>query len=249
MPPSSAACAERREIVDSLPYWFHIHLNEPCNQRCIMCKPSGNHGERVLPFESFLAFFDAIKPYAEHLTLIGGEPLLYPWIGEVLDVLAEWPIGVTINTNMTMIDDRMIDRLLRLHLLELKCSIDAATPETYLRIRGRNHFRRASTRLARLVARIDDVNRVRIIPVFVVMRENLHEAMPFIDFACEMRAHRVEFHPVRHVTSWRVQNGTGWTFDGSGQSCEAFRDEYNAEMERVGAACAQRGLACEINLL
>src|SRR5512138_3309516 len=97
--------ADRALVVDHLPFYFTIHLNEPCNQRCIMCVPTGNHGSRVLPFDSFVELFDEVKPFAEHITLIGGEPLMYPNIGEVLELLAAHAIAVTINTNATMLDD------------------------------------------------------------------------------------------------------------------------------------------------
>src|SRR6478672_6886356 len=141
--------AARAPVVAHLPFYFSIHLNEPCNQKCIMCVPTGDHGDRELTFDAFVELFDQIKPYAEHITLIGGEPLMYPHIGEVLDVLAEHPIAVTINTNATMLDDRMTARLLALHELNLKWSIDAATATTYRRIRGREHFERVTTRVRR----------------------------------------------------------------------------------------------------
>ena len=42
-----------------------------------------------------------------------------------------------------MLNDRVIPGLMSLHALNLKASIDAATPETYRRIRGRDHYERA----------------------------------------------------------------------------------------------------------
>jgi MoaA/NifB/PqqE/SkfB family radical SAM enzyme len=84
--------ARREAHVAALPFWYHVHLNKPCNQKCIMCKPDGRHGKDVLPFDRFCRFFEQIAPHAEHLTLIGGEPLLYPWIDEVLALLAQHSI-------------------------------------------------------------------------------------------------------------------------------------------------------------
>src|ERR1039457_260164 len=92
-------CERQNLVLEHLPFFYHIHLNEPCNQKCIMCVPDGRHGKGVLPLERFVAFFEQIKPMAEHITLIGGEPLIYPHINEVLDLLAEYPIAITINTN------------------------------------------------------------------------------------------------------------------------------------------------------
>jgi hypothetical protein len=73
---------------------------------------------------------------------------------------------------------------------------------------------------------------IRMITYYVVMRENLDEVLPFIDFAHSLELHRAEFHPVRHVEHWQVNNGMGWRFDGQMQTCQFFRDEYNDVMRR-----------------
>jgi molybdenum cofactor biosynthesis enzyme MoaA len=240
---------QRVLVVDHLPFYFSIHLNEPCNQRCIMCVPTGNHGSRVLPFESFVELFDEVRPFAEHITLIGGEPLMYPHIGEVLELLAEHPITVTINTNATMLNDRLDRLLLGLHELNLKWSIDAVTASTYRRIRGRDHFARVSARLRHFADLARDRPNIHLIPVYVVMAENLHEVVPFVEYAAALAPYRIEFHPVRHVSSWSVENGTGWTFEGSEQVCEAFPAEFNDTMQAAAASCAARGIDCEIHAL
>jgi molybdenum cofactor biosynthesis enzyme MoaA len=242
-------CERRALVLDHLPFYYHVHLNEPCNQKCIMCVPDGRHGKGVLPFESFLAFFEQIKPMAEHITLIGGEPLMYPHINEVLDLLAEYPIAVTINTNATMLNDRLSSRLLALHELNLKWSIDAVTPTTYLRIRGRPHFQRVTSHLQRFAELARDMPNIRIIPVYVVMKENLHEVVPFIEFAKGLHPFRIEFHPFRHVGDWFVTNGTGWVFDGEEQICEANRDAFNEVMRQATDLCETEGIDCEVHFL
>ena len=244
-----AALERRATVVDHLPYYFHVHLNEPCNQKCIMCVPNGEHGKSEMPFDEFVALFDSIKGYAEHITLIGGEPLMYPRIGDVLDLLAEHPIGVTINTNATLLDERVVPRLLRLHRLELKCSIDAVSSAMYHRIRGRNQFRRVAAHLLDFAERRRGMPNIEIIPVYVVMRENIGEVVDFLDFAELLDPSRVEFHPVRHVEKWSVENGTGWHFEGRDQICESFSDEYNAVMCTAAAVGAQKGIEVEVHYL
>ena len=244
-----AECDERLTVLNHLPFYYHVHLNMPCNQRCIMCVPDGRHARDVLSFESFLAFFEQIRPVAEHITLIGGEPFMYPWIDEVLELLAQHPIAVSINTNATMLNERVTGRLLDLHELNLKCSIDAVTRSTYFRIRGRDVFDKVTGNMARFAELSRDKPQMRMLLVYVVMRENLDEVLPFVDFARTLRPYRVEFHPVRHVSTWTVENGTGWTFDGRAQSCESFIDEYNAVMRQAADRCAAEGMDCEVHLL
>jgi molybdenum cofactor biosynthesis enzyme MoaA len=241
--------ARRSLILEHLPFYYHIHLNMPCNQRCIMCKPDGKHPKDTLPFDEFVAFFENIKPFAEHITLIGGEPLIYPWIDEVIDLLAQYEIAVTINTNATMLDQELVAKLLDLHELNLKCSIDAATPATYFKIRGTDMFERVKANLVQFSSASKDKPNMKQILVYVVMRENLTEVLPFVEFAKALNPHRIEFHPVRHVSHWRVSNKTGWFFDGGEQSCEFFQDEYNSVMREAAAACAKEGISYETILI
>jgi molybdenum cofactor biosynthesis enzyme MoaA len=242
-------CASRSLTVDHVPFYYHVVLNMPCNQRCIMCVPDFRHRRDVMPFEDFVALFEQFKPYAEHITLIGGETFMYPWINEVLELLAEHPIAVTIHTNSFMLNERVIPRLLALHELHLKCSIDAATPDTYRRIHGRDHFERVTSNMAHFAEATRGRPRVFMIPHYVVMRANLQDVVPFIDFARTLDPHRIEFNPVRQVEDWKVENGTGWLFDGSEQSCESFRDEYNAVMGQAAETCDREGLAHEVHYL
>jgi MoaA/NifB/PqqE/SkfB family radical SAM enzyme len=244
-----ADCSDRAQTVDHLPIKYGIHLNEPCNQACIMCEPTGRFGRRALPFESFVALFDQIKPFAEHITLIGGETFMYPKLPEALEFVSRHPVAVTINTNAVMLNDRVIPGLLSLHELNLKWSIDAATRRTYHKIRGRDHFDRVVSNLRRFAELSRDRPNIRIISVFVVMRENFDEVLPFIDFVKPLTPYRVEFHPVKHVRDWSVENGTGWAFKGSDQVVESFRDEYNDVMRQAAAKCDREGLGHDCQLV
>ena len=244
-----ADCAHAAPRVTHLPTCYAIHLNVACNQKCIMCAPHGNHDKRLLPFADFVGFFEQVRGVAEHITLIGGETLMYPAIDDVLALLARHPVAVTINTNATMLTPHLFPRLLALHELHLKCSVDAATATTYHKVRGTDIFARVAANLRAFSDAARGNPRVRMILVYVVMRENLADVLPFVDFARGFALDRVEFHPMRHVQSWRVTNHTGWHFDGREQSCEFFPAEYNAAMRAAAARCEAEGLRCEVQLL
>ena len=242
-------CAKASLRVEHLPYYYEVHLGMPCNEKCIMCVPDGKHKRDQISLEEFTAFFDQIKPVAEHLTLIGGETFMYPWFNQVLDLLAQHPITVTIITNGTMLTEKISPRLVALHALELKFSIDAATRDTYYRIRGRDVFDKVVANVKRFSDLTRDKLNIRRILVYVVMRENLDEVLPFVDLARSLDVHSVYFQPVKHVSTWKVSNGTGWLFDGSVQSCESFRDEYNDVMRQAREKCDRLGLGHDILLV
>src|SRR6185369_2398782 len=125
----------------------------------------------------------------------------------------------TINTNATMLTGVTAQRLLALNELYLKCSIDAVTSPTYYKIRGTDWFDRVTTNLRAFSDLLVDKPNLRMELIYVVMRENLHEVLPFIDFADPLRPASVQFRPVRHVMDWHTTNGTNWVFDGKKQSC------------------------------
>ena len=238
--------SHRHVELTSLPYYYHVHLHMPCNQRCIMCVPSGKHPNTSLPFDEFAAILGQIQSHAEHITLIGGEPFLYPHIGRVLGLLAERSIAVSINTNATMICDSMSEKLLKLHELHLKCSIDAASRELYRRIRGTDYFDRVVDNINRFASKSSVQSNIKVILVYVVMRENLQEVLPFIALFKDAPLERIEFHPVRHVSNWVVENKTGWVFHGEKQICETFPKEYEEVMCQARELGESYGLEIEV---
>ena len=242
-------CGARKLEVDHLPFYYHVVLNMPCNQRCIMCVPNFQHRKDVLPFEDFVAIFEQLRGVAEHITLIGGETLMYPQIEEVLELLAQQAIEVTTITNATMLTGNVVQRLLALHALDLRCSVDAATAATYREVRGTDTFERVAANLRSFAAAIRGRPHHRMVLNYVVMRRNLQDVVPFVAFARELDVALVAFQPVRHVASWQENNGTGWHFDGGEQSCETFRDEYNSVMRQAAAACEAAGVPYEVHIL
>ena len=235
--------------VAGMPYYYHVHLHMPCNQRCIMCVPDGRHPGSSLPFSEFQSLYETIEPFAEHITLIGGEPLLYPRIGDVIALLAQREIAVTINTNATALFGDLAASLATLHELHLKCSIDAAHRTPYHRIRGTDVFDRVLANIRAFCERTAGHPRMHVIPVFVVMRENLDEVLPFVDLFGSLSVERIEFHPVRHVSDWVVENRTGWTFRGADQVCESFAERYNDTMRAALARGNELGTEIEVHLL
>ena len=144
-----------------------------------------------------------------------------------------------------MLTEALSKKLLLLHELDLKCSIDGATDATYFKIRGTRAFKRVWENLKVFSRLAKHKKNMKQIIVYVVMWENRCEVLPFIDMAETLAPHRIEFHPVRHCSERLVSNATGWVFDGKVQSCEFFADEYNDLMRRAAVKCQKKGIPCE----
>ena len=238
--------AARAPVVDHLPYYYSIHLNKPCNQRCIMCVPSGQHPRDVLSFEDFVTLFEQIKPYAEHMTLIGGETFMYPQIPEVLELPRLAPDR---GHDQHQRDDAERPRTPRPAgpaRAQPQVLDHAATPETYLRVRGRDHFERVTANMRRFAELSRDMPDIRLITVYVVMRENLHEVLPFIEFAETLDPHRVEFHPVSTWPTGTWRTGRAGASRDTEQVCESFPEEYNEVMQQAADRCEAEGMDYEV---
>lgn len=153
-----AAPSVALESLDDL--WFQV-AGTLCNIACahcfISCGPS-NRAFGLLPFESVVAALDESRRLGvKEYYFTGGEPFLHRDLIRILE--ATLAIGpATVLTNGLVLPDRMVAELERIDAgspfsLEIRVSLDGATPEENDPIRGEGTFRKALDGIARLVAR------------------------------------------------------------------------------------------------
>ena len=125
--------------VGRLPSVLYIEPTNRCNSLCTECpRTFGINTES--PRDLTLAEFDAIidqVPTLERVVLHGlGEPLLNPHAPRMVARLRARNIAVTFNTNGILLNRRRGEALIDAGLPELRVSIDGATQQTYLMMRG-----------------------------------------------------------------------------------------------------------------
>jgi len=159
-------------------YWF---VTENCNLQCSYCygnfckKPS-----RDLSIEESLQLVDAFsKGGVRRITILGGEPLLYKGIGDVVDRLNQKKISCSILTNGTLVPDKI--EVLR-GVDEVGLSIDGCQ-EVHDSIRGPGNFNE-------LLRAIDSVKKIKksIVLTYTIFSENINQLEYVLEFA---RKHRV----------------------------------------------------------
>ena len=126
---------------------LYLYLTDHCNLRCSHCWISPKFSEQKqngLPLDCLKkAISEARSLGLQDVKLTGGEPFLYRHIGGLLAFLAEEQIDVLIETNGTLINRDMVERLKSCNLDQLSVSLDAATEEVHDQIRGvKGSFRR-----------------------------------------------------------------------------------------------------------
>lgn len=96
-----------------LPKWVFIQLLEGCNLRCKMCYEWGGNGSyhkkkdlAVLDPEAIVRIIRECREIRPHYEIFGGEPLLYPYLYEVLSEIREGGSTVDIPTNGTLLADK-----------------------------------------------------------------------------------------------------------------------------------------------
>ena len=132
-------------------------LTMNCNLACRHCQVGdkishrGNHPS----LEEVLAVLDRLGPKViSQVGLLGGEPLSYPHIHLVLEMLMDKTLPVTISTNGLLIDERLIDLTRESVGWSIMVSIDGPDRETHEMIRGAGTFEPTMEKIRLLVKRL-----------------------------------------------------------------------------------------------
>jgi radical SAM protein with 4Fe4S-binding SPASM domain len=140
-------------------------------------------------------------PTLRRLTLQGlGEPLLSPYLLDMIRIAVGRRIRVGFNTNATLLTRRMAERLLSAGLGWLHVSLDGATAQTYEGVRDGARFaevERNVTGLAEL-ARARPDGGPELVLVFVAMRRNVKELPDLVRLAAAWGLPRVRVQNLAH---------------------------------------------------
>ncbi len=220
-----------RSPVAPLPAEAYFEVTNRCNLLCETCPRT--HFELEPPadltVERMVELADQL-PDLRRLVLHGvGEPLMNPRLPEMIAYGARRGAHVVFNTNGLLLDERRGDHVTAAGLSELRVSLDAATPATYLRVRGADVFPRVLENLRAFTARRAARGEDR--PVVTVwataLRENLDELPDLIRLAGAVGASGVNLQRL-------VFNGLGLAVER-----QSVSRDLSARQEEVLAACRE----------
>jgi SynChlorMet cassette radical SAM/SPASM protein ScmF len=138
---------------------YYIYLTGGCNLACRHCwltpkfQAHGDTGGH-LEFNLFdLAIRQGLPLGLSHVKLTGGEPLLHPDFLRMVDLLKKNNLGLTIETNGTLLDKKIAHYLKEKSTLSfIAVSLDGATPESHDSFRGvKGSFEKACQAISFLV--------------------------------------------------------------------------------------------------
>ena len=103
---------------------LHIEITSKCNERCVHCYIP--HDNKVSDIEPDL-FYDVLKQCKNmrllHLTLSGGEPMLHKSFCDFLRKCREYDFSVNVLSNLTLLNDEIINEMKANHLLGVQTSL------------------------------------------------------------------------------------------------------------------------------
>lgn len=123
---------EKRFGEKPFPVSVHIEIVSECNERCIHCYIPHKYKNQVM---DEAMFFNLLSQCQElkilHITLSGGEPMLHPLFVPFLRKCLDCDMSVNVLSNLTLLNDDIIDEMKRNPLLGVQTSIYSMKPEIH----------------------------------------------------------------------------------------------------------------------
>lgn len=111
---------------------LHIEITSRCNERCIHCYIPNNNKLTDIDAELFYNILDQCKSMnLLHLTLSGGEPMLHSSFCGFLKKCNELNFSVNVLTNLTLLNDDIINEIKSNPLISIQVSLYSMNPDIH----------------------------------------------------------------------------------------------------------------------
>lgn len=205
--------SEKGQIVTERPLHFFAEYTSHCNLKCKMCYHAVDSKERVVHNVS-LETVEKLAKQCKELKIAsieigsGAECTLHPDIKELLKTLKTANgMDYILITNGTMLNEELMNLIIDLQIERFQISIDAATAETYKKIRGGDY-----NKLENNINKFIELKKKRNskLPIlrlsFVKQESNIHETTDFLE-KWKYKADIVDFQDyINHDNLDNIQN-------------------------------------------
>jgi SynChlorMet cassette radical SAM/SPASM protein ScmF len=192
---------------------LYFYLTEGCNLRCRHCwiEPPHQSEKRKYPAldpELFRHIVRQAKPLGlSGVKLTGGEPLMHPRIGEILEAVRTEEVNLTVETNGVLCTPALARDLARSRLRHISVSIDGADAETHEWVRGvEGCFEAAIGGIRNLVAA-----GIRPQVIMSLMRKNVGQIEPLVRLSESLGCSSVKFNIVQPTARGEKMHEKGET--------------------------------------
>lgn len=108
---------------------IHIEIVSECNERCVHCYIPHDKKNKILSSDLFYKILDeSRKLNVIHISISGGEPLLHKDFISFLQKCKELDLSVNVLSNLTLLNDSIIEEMKENPLLSVQTSIYSMNP-------------------------------------------------------------------------------------------------------------------------
>ncbi len=180
---------------ETMPVCLYLEVTNRCNLLCETCPRTFEALEPPadMDWALFTRIVDQVPGLARAVLHGVGEPMLVRALPRMVRYLKDRDVYVLFNTNGTLLSPRRAQELIDTGLDELRVSLDAASPEAFLRVRGKPLFGRILTNLRAFAAlqRKLGATTPRVSLWLTGLRETVAELPAFVRLAAELGVREV----------------------------------------------------------
>ena len=180
----------RGRVAEIEPVCLYLETTNRCNLLCTTCPRTFEALEPPadMNWELFTHIVDQFPRIARVVLHGVGEPMMVPILPRMIRYLKDRGSYVLFNTNGTLLTRRKGKELIDSGLDELRVSIDAAEPEAFKQVRGRDMFARIvrNVRTFRAMQRELAIERPRVSLWLTGLKETVAQLSEFVRLAHEI---------------------------------------------------------------
>jgi radical SAM protein with 4Fe4S-binding SPASM domain len=177
------------------PVCLYLEVTNRCNLLCTTCPRTYEELEPPadMSWELFIRIVDQVPELARAVLHGVGEPMLVKELPRMVSTLKERGVYVLFNTNGTVLNEKNGRALIEAGLDELRVSLDASTPESYRKIRGKDYFRRIlrNVKAFRALQEREGHASPRVSAWLTGLKETIDELPQFVRVAAEIDVREV----------------------------------------------------------
>lgn len=172
------------------PVCLYLEVTNRCNLLCTTCPRTYVELEPPadMSWELFTRIVDQVPGVARAVLHGVGEPMLVKNLPKMVRYLKDRGAYVLFNTNGTVLSERNGRALIAAGLDELRVSLDASTPESYIKVRGKDYFHRIlkNVKAFRALQEREGHTTPRVSAWLTGLKETIEELPGFVRLAAEI---------------------------------------------------------------
>jgi len=218
------------------PDMLQVMLTARCNVRCKICEVWKQQFSGELTTAEVKNLLDqSIEAGVKTVYFTGGEALLRPDILELVNYAARPGIITTVNTNGSLINEELAEKIVLSRLRNLTFSIDSASAKVHDSIRGKGVFEKAVKGIQlvngfkskyRRDNQAEPEKRLDVGMVSVIMRNNISNMIQLADLARSLGCCYLAFQPLIYNGSLLENNDFKSEFMVEGRDIRRLEDSF-----------------------